>query len=189
MSSRQDLPTTTQRRRGRRFRSRGSEVLEFTLVLLPLFSMTAVLVDTAWAIFAKSAMQRAVRLGVRSGVTMTASSMGTGACLTDTVKGIVQANAIGMLNGSSGLSTIQVNYYQPPAPGSSAAAVNVSSQSNGDAPGNIMVVSVNNFSLIPLMPRIYNWKQAADKSPLSITVSSADLIEPSNSPPCIGTAP
>jgi len=189
MSSRQDVPTKMHSRRGRRFRWRGSEAIEFTLVLLPLFSITAVLVDTSWAVFAKSALQRAVRLGVRSGVTLTASQMATGACLTDTVKGIVQQNSLGILNGSTGISMIKVNYLQPPQPGSTAAAVDVSNQSTGDTPGNIMEVSVQNFSLIPLLPRIFNWKQAADNSPLIITVSSADLIEPSRNPPCIGTAP
>lgn len=177
------------RRRSRRFRSRGSEIVEFTLVLLPLFAMTGVLVDTAWAVFAKSALQRAVREGVRQGVVLTASQMATGACLTGTVKSIVQANALGILNGTTGLSMIKVNYYLPPASGSTAAATNVSTLANGDAPGNIMVVSVQNYSLVPLLPRIYNWKQTADVTPLSLSVSSADLIEPSNNPPCIGTAP
>jgi Flp pilus assembly protein TadG len=189
MSSRQDAPTQAQTRRGRRFRWRGSEAIEFTLVLLPLFSMTAVLVDTAWAVFAKSALQRAVRVGVRTGVTLTASQMATGACLTGTVKSVVQNNSLGILNGSTGLSMIKVNYYLPPPSGSTAPATNVSTQANGDAPGNIMVVSVQNYSLVPLLPRIFNWHQAVDASPLTINVSSADLIEPSSTPPCIGTAP
>ena len=58
----------------RKRRQRGSELLEFTLVILPLLAMITVLVDTAWGIFAESTLQRAVRLGVRMGVTLTASS-------------------------------------------------------------------------------------------------------------------
>lgn len=181
--------TTNQRRRSRRFRCGGAEALEFTLVLLPLFSLTAVLVDTAWGVFAKSALQRAVRQGVRVGVTLTAGQMATGACLTDTIKSAVQQSSLGILHGPSGLAKIKVNYLQPPLPNSTAAAVDVSTQANGDAPGNIMVVSVQGFSLFPLMPRIFNWKQAADVSPLTINVSSADLIEPTSTPPCIGVAP
>ena len=189
MTTSQDLRARTHGNRGRRLRCCGADTLEFTLVMLPLFAMTSVLVDTSWGIFAKSALQRAVRIGVRTGVTLTASQMATGACLTDTVKGIVQANSLGILNGASGLSMIKVNYWLPPPSGSAAAATNVSAQANGDAPGNIMIVSVQNYSLIPLLPRIYNWRQVADDSPLTINVSSADLIEPSNNPPCIGTAP
>jgi len=187
MSSGQSVTPFTRGRRSRRFRCRGSEIVEFSLVLLPLFAMTAVLVDTAWAIFAKSALQRAVRMGVREGVTLTAGQMGTGSCLTDTVKSVVQSNALGILHGSSGLGMVKVHYYLPSSTG--ASPTDVSGQANGNAPGNIMVVSVQNYSLIPLLPRIYNWRQGADTSPMTLNVSSADLIEPSVSPPCIGTAP
>jgi Flp pilus assembly protein TadG len=179
-------------RRSRAFRSKGAEPLEFTLVLLPLLAMVTVLVDTSWGVFAKSTLQRAVRIGVRSGITLTSSQMAQGACLTDTVKGIVQSNAMGLLNGTSGLALIKVHYFQPPAAGSSGAVTDVSADSDGDQPGNIMQVSVQNFSLNPLLPRIFNWKTAADSSPLVIQgVYSADLIEPAstNQRPCIGTAP
>jgi Flp pilus assembly protein TadG len=179
-------------RRSRVFRSRGAEPLEFTLVLLPLLAMVTVLVDTSWAVFAKATLQRAVRIGVRTGITLTSSQMAQGACLTDTVKGVVQANAMGLLNGSSGLALIKVHYFQPPAADSSGAATDVSTQSTGDVPGNIMQVSVQSFSLIPLLPRIFNWKTTPDSSALVMQgVYSADLIEPAsaNQRPCIGTAP
>jgi Flp pilus assembly protein TadG len=171
---------------------RGAEPLEFTLVLLPLLAMVTVLLDTSWAIFAKSTLQRAVRIGVRTGITLTASQMATGACLTDTVKSTVQSNAMGLLAGSSGLARIKVHYFQPPAVNSSSAATDVSANSDGDQPGNIMQVSVQNYSLLALLPRIYNWKTAADTNPLVIQgVYSADLIEPASSTdrPCVGTAP
>jgi len=99
---------------------------------------------------------------------------------------------MGLLNGSSGLALVKVHYFQPPAPGSSGGVTDVSANSNGDQPGNIMQVSVQNFSLNPLLPRIFNWKTAADSNPMVIQgVYSADLIEPAstNQRPCIGTAP
>jgi Flp pilus assembly protein TadG len=164
-------------------------LIEFSLVLLPLLMMIGVLLDVSWAIFAESTLQRAVRIGVRDGVTLTAGQMASGACLTDTVKGVVQQNALGLLHGSAGLSKIRVNYFLPPPINSSAAATDVSSQSTGNTPGNIMQVSVQDFSLVPLFPRIFSWKQAADQSPFMVNVYSADLIEPSRNPPCIGTAP
>ena len=176
----------------RAFRSRGAEPLEFTLVLLPMLAMVTVLLDTSWAVYAKATLQRAVRIGVRTGITLTASQMATGACLTDTVKSAVQANSMGLLHGSSGLALIKVHYFQPPAINSTSAAADVSPNSDGDQPGNIMQVSVQGFSLVPLVPRIFNWNAAADKNPLVIQgVFSADLIEPASSTdrPCIGTAP
>jgi len=179
------LAKKNPRRSGRR----GAELLEFSLCFVPLLAMIAVTADTAWAIFAKSTLQRAVRVGVRTGVTLTAGQMASGACLTDTVKSTVQANSLGLLSGSSGLSLIKVNYYQPPEPNSSSPATDVSTQLSGNQPGNIMQVSVQNYSLVPLLPRLFQFNRAADRNPTVVTVASADLIEPSRTPPCIGTAP
>ena len=170
-------------------RCSGAEMLEFIITFLPMLVMVFYLLDVSWAIFAKSTLQRAVRIGVRTGVTLTNQQMPTGGCLTDVVKATVQQNALGMLNGASGAAMIKVNYFLPPDAKSTGGVTDVSTQTNGNAPGNIMQVSVQGFSLIPLLPRIFDWKHAADKSPLSIEVYSADLIEPSRNPPCIGTAP
>jgi hypothetical protein len=99
---------------------------------------------------------------------------------------------MGLLHGSSGLALIKVHYFEPPAVNSTSAATDVSADADGDQSGNIMQVSVENYSLVPLLPRIYNWKTAADTNPLVIQgVYSADLIEPASvtDRPCIGTAP
>ena len=168
---------------------RGSEVVEFALVILPLLAFVTVVLDVGWAIFAKSTLQRAVRIGVTTGITMTASQLQQGACLTDTVKGIVQQNSLGLLSGTSGLNAIKVNYLSPPAPSSTAPMADVSTQTGGNSPGNIMQVSVQNFSLVPLLPRIVDWNSGADNAPMTMSVYSAGLIEPSQNLPCMGTAP
>jgi hypothetical protein len=170
-------------------RRSGAQMIEFTLVLLPLLSMVFVLLDFTWIIFAQATVVRAVRVAVRTGITLTASQMLEGACLTDTVKGIVQTNALGFLTGTSGLAYIKINYYLPPVPGATTAATNVSALSSGNAPGNIMQISVNSYSLKAFLPRIFGWNQAPDSSAFVFTASAADVIEPSTSPPCIGTAP
>jgi Flp pilus assembly protein TadG len=170
-------------------RRSGAELIEFTLAFLPLFAMLFVLLDFAWIIFAQATMVRAVRIAVRSGITLTSEQMGTGACLTDTVKGIVQQNGLGFLSGTAGMAYITVNYYLPPAVGSTSAATDVSTLSSGNAPGNIMKVSIRNYSLKALLPRIFTWNSAPDSTAFVITAASADLIEPSRNPPCIGTAP
>jgi Flp pilus assembly protein TadG len=168
---------------------RGAEILEFTMAFLPLMVLLLVTANIAWAVFAKATLQRAVRMAVRSGVTLTHAQMTSGACLTDAVKDIVQQNSLGILNSTSGRSLIKVRYFQPPAPSSTADAMDVSTQLGGNQPGNIMEVSVEGFSLLPLAPRIFGWREAADTSPLVVNVSSADRIEPSRHIPCIGTAP
>jgi Flp pilus assembly protein TadG len=177
------------KRSGRRAGSRkGSEVLAFTLAFLPLMAMLTVLLDIAWAVYAQATIQRAVRLACRTGVTLTNSQMAQGATLTSTVKGTVQQYAFGFLNGATGLGYIKVNYFLPPAPSSSAATTDVSTQTNGNAPGNIMQVSVQSFPVKPLLPQIFAWNNIQSNMQY-VSAYSADVIEPSSSPPPIGTAP
>ena len=184
------LPAIQPKRKDpRRAGRRGAELLEFSLCFVPLLAMIGVTADTAWCIFGKATLQRAVRTGVRTGITLTAAQMTSGACLTDTVKQIVQTNSLGLLSGDTRKALIKVNYFQPPPANSTAAATDVSGALNGNQGGNIMQVSVQNYSLVPLLPRLFRYYQAADRNPMIVTVSSADLIEPSRTPPCIGAAP
>src|ERR1035437_9563819 len=167
---------------------KGAEIMEFTLVFLPLLAMLLVLIDISWAVFAKSTLEYAVRTGVRTGITITGTqAAAAGGCVTDIVKAKVQANALGLLAGSSGLGKIKVNYFLPS--GTSAAATDVSSQTDGNKPLNIMQVSIQGFALRALAPRIWNWRQSADVSASAIYAASADLIEASRDVPCIGSAP
>jgi hypothetical protein len=155
----------------------------------PFLAMITVLMGISWAIFVKSSMQRAVRVAVDQGVSLTASQLASGACLTDTLKATVQRNSFGMLNGNSGLALIKVNYFQPPAAGSASAATDVSAQTTANSPGNIMQVSVQNFSLMPLIPRFVDFSHAADNTPMNTSVYSAGVIQLTQTTPCVGTAP
>jgi hypothetical protein len=155
--------------------------------MLPLFCMIFVLLNIAWAVFAKATLQRAVRIGVRSGITLT--SVSPGGNLTATVKGVVQSNALGLLHGSTGLGYIKVNYFLPPAVNSNTAPTDVSTALNADAGGNIMQVSVQGYPLVPIVPRIFHWYEKPDDNPLLVTVYAADMIEPTRTPPPVGNAP
>src|SRR5262249_3240398 len=104
-------------------------------------------------------------------------------------KSTVQQNSFGMLTGDTRLALIKVNYFKPPAADSIDPVTDVSGQVDGNTPGNIMQVSVQGYSLMPLVPRIFNWNDKPERNPLLITVYAADRIEPSRNPPCIGTAP
>ncbi len=173
------------KRKGRR----GSEPIEFTLVLLPLLAILFVLVDASWAIFAKSTLMYAVRTGVRVGITITGTqATAANETLTQMVKDTVQANAQGFLKGTTGRAYIQVHYFAQDST-SSTGLTDVSSQPNGNAPGNVMQVSVSNFPLPGLVPRIYSWLTKADTSATNLNAVSADRIEPSGDTPPIGVAP
>jgi Flp pilus assembly protein TadG len=174
---------------GKRSKIRGSELIEFTMVLVPLFSILFVLIDISWAIFAKSTLQYAIRAAVRQGVTITGTqATAAGETLTQMVKDTVQANALGLLSGTTGRAYIQVHYLMQDST-SSTGLTDVSTNANGNNAGNIMQVSIVGFPLSPLVARIYTAGSAVDKAPTNLNVSSADAIEPSVDIPPIGVAP
>ncbi len=189
----------TQRRMVRAHRRRGAELIEFMLTLLPLLTLTFVLLDVAWGIFARATLEFAVRAGVRTGITITKTQTTTfGSDLTSLVRDIVQRNSLGLLRGPTGLHTIMVRFYKPPASGSTAPATPVSDQADGNSPLNIMQVSIEGFTLPALLPRFYwfgwrgggnTWSQRPDLAGTNVAAISADLIEPSRDVPPKGPAP
>jgi len=184
------MPQATRpARRGNR-RRKGAELIEFTLAFLPLVVMMFALLDSAWAIFEKSTLEYAVRAGVRYGITITGTEA-TAASSNQTamVKSDVQSNALGLLSGASGLACIKVNYFLPPAASSNGTMTDVSTLTNGNAPLNVMQVSIQGYSVHSLVPRIFNWKGPDDSANVSIAAIAADLIEPGTDSPPIGTAP
>src|SRR5277367_2770018 len=86
---------------------RGSQLLEFSLIVIPFMGMIALLCDLSWGVFAQGTLQWAVRTAVHTGVELSATQMTGGGCLTDTVKGLVQQNSLGLLSGSSGRALIK----------------------------------------------------------------------------------
>lgn len=176
--------SNSTRRRARK----GAELLEFTLVFLPLISMIMVLVDLSWAVFAKATMQQAVRYGVRVGVTITGSQVPTGSDLTTMVKDTVQQHSLWLLKGTN-RSLIKVNFFKPPDAGTSNPMTDVTAASDGNAAGNIMQVSVQGYSLAPLVDRLLYPPARTEDNALTVKVFAADRIEPSRDPPPKGAAP
>ena len=99
-------------RRSSRQRRRGSEMVEFTLALLPLLMIMFTMIDISWSIFVKATLQYAVHMGLRQGITITGTQATTaGKTLTQIVKGTVQSQSLGILRGADGLSYIHVNFF------------------------------------------------------------------------------
>jgi Flp pilus assembly protein TadG len=176
--------------RPRRQRTRGAELVEFSLTLFPLLMFITAFLSISWSIFARSALQYAVKTAVRNGITIDKVAAGN-SDLTSIVKNLVQTNSFGFLRDTS---LVHVHYYQPPSTGSTGPVLDVSTVTTGSTPGNypgnIMVVSVDGYALSPLIARIFGWNRI-DKSSSTISVSSADLIEqidPNDLAP-LGTAP
>lgn len=175
---------TGAKRHTRASRRRGQEIIEFTLVLLPFFTLFFLQLSLSYYIFVRVTLQQAVRAGVRYGTTNTLTGcVGGGSALTPCVKNKVQLAAGGLLAGSTGLSYIQVDYCQPPDPDVGGNCVSMNGDPKANWGGNIMTVSVVNFPVVPLLPVITDWSKGPDRSAMSLTAVAADRIEPTNAPP------
>jgi Flp pilus assembly protein TadG len=149
-----------------RRREKGSELVEFSLVLLPLLAIVFLTVDAAWMIFAKASLQFGVREGVRYAVTsQTAPGLGQDA----SIRSVVQQNSFGFLNGADGAAKISISYYNPVT----LVATNL------NVGGNVVQVSVSGVQVNPLAPV---WRGT---DPLQISVLSTDVMEgsPGGIPP------
>ncbi|MDQ6699316.1 MAG: pilus assembly protein [Acidobacteriota bacterium] len=148
------------RRGGRAYKQRGSQVVEFGLVLVPFCAFIFLLMDLSWAIFVKATMQYAVREGVRYAVTgQTISGSGQDA----SIKTTVQQNAMGFLNGPAGAAKIFIRYYLPDTLVETAV----------NAGGNLVEISGEGYSLTPLGPILRS------SAPLILTARSSDRVESS----------
>ena len=93
-------------------RQKGAELVEFTLIMIPMFGILFLTIDLAWMLFARATIQYAVREGCRYAVTgQSMSGMGQDA----SIRTVVQQNSMGILSGASGASKITISYLDPNA--------------------------------------------------------------------------
>lgn len=152
-------------------RERGTTVVEFGLVLIPLLAVIMLVLDVAWVIFAQATLQEAVREGVRVGVTAKAS--GSCTSVTCTVQNTVQAYSFGFISAANASSEIQVTYYRP----SSSSLTQVpSTDSSADVGGNIIEVTVSGITIKTL--GAINLTQTS----MVLAATASDVIESNSSP-------
>lgn len=155
-----------------RRRIRGSETVEFGLVLIPMLAFVFLIIDLGWAVFAKSTLQHAVREGVRFGVTNNLALGYTG--MRDSIKSVVQYNSMGMLEGSAGWNRIQVKFKEP------VGFTDITGTAGCNNSPNLLEVTVDNFSLVPLLPLLRS------ATPMVLRAISSDRMEacvPTGCPP------
>jgi Flp pilus assembly protein TadG len=134
-------------------------MVELALVLLPLLAIIFAIIDFSLAVFLKSTFRHAAREGARYAVTgRTSAGMGQDA----SIRGVVQQNAMGFLDGTSGAAKIYIRYYNP--------GTLVETQSN--AGGNIVEVSIEGYT--------WNWIAPVMRSatpPMTVLARSSDRME------------
>jgi Flp pilus assembly protein TadG len=138
-------------------RERGSTLIEFTLTLLPLLALLMLTFDTAWVLFASACLHEGVREGVRFAITGQSDT---------NIRAKVQQYSFGFITDSSTNGPVQVNYYSPSDPSTPIYGV------GSNCAGNIVKVVVSGVSVSPVVPI---WRSA---SPLILSTSSADVVEP-----------
>jgi Flp pilus assembly protein TadG len=173
----------------RKRRQRGSEILEFTLVLLPMLGFVFLILDIAWAVYTRSTLQYAVAQGVRYAVTsQTTGTMGQRA----SIQTAVQQNAFGRLGATAGAATgvngwnnIYVDWYLVNADGSLTNEDGVvggnGMTSSGQFP--LVEVSVQNISSKTFLPTIKMPGLGTILNPIAMTTVAWDRME---SPPLTG---
>jgi Flp pilus assembly protein TadG len=132
--------------------------IEVGLTVVLLFGLIFLVMDLSMLLFTRSTLQEAVRDGVRVGVT--GAQYGSNIYVNDSIRAAVQDSALGLLNGAEGACKIQINYYNP-----DTGAASTGTQ------GDVLVVSVNGYSYTPFAALLKSG------NPLSISVSSSDIVE------------
>src|ERR1051325_2973340 len=116
---------------------KGSELLEFGLVITPMLGFAFLIIDLAWAVFTRSTLQYAVREGVRYAVTsQTIGSLGQ----KDSIRRVVQQNSLGMLATQAGFDQIQIRFYTPDT------FTDISNNPGANLGGNLVEVAVEGYS-------------------------------------------
>jgi Flp pilus assembly protein TadG len=172
----------------------GQALIEFTFTIIPFLLITTFLVSMAWDFFVIANLQQAVRMGVRTGITITGTQAKTGSPtggasdLTSMIKNAVQSNAQVPVSTAPCTGTtifcLSVKYYNPPDPnwapvgGSTPPALVLTANPNA-ATGDLVVVRVQGM-LSPLVPIMLLDKGSgftANTSSVVVPVTSADLFE------------
>jgi Flp pilus assembly protein TadG len=141
-----------------REKQRGSQTIEGALVTLIMFGLIFMMLDMSLALFIKSTLQEAARMGVRFAVTD--QVLAGDSYLNDSIVKVVQDNALGFLNGPSGACKVSVAYYNP----NGGAATKASG-------GYIVEVAVRGVQYTPLAA-IFK-----DSAPVTVNVQATDVME------------
>jgi len=169
-----------------RLRQRGATIVEAAVIFVPFLAIFFALFDFGMALFMKNTMQFAVRQGVRYAVTsQTMNGLGQDA----SINSVIGQYSFGFLNYlSTGPATTtcssgtavgsictQINYYQQTL--GSPPTLTLVTGAGSNAQGNIVQVTISGLT--------YNWMIPLLRSatPLSFSVSSADIMEAQPSGP------
>lgn len=165
---------TNPHRERRRRRQSGNTILESVFTILPLFAFIFAFFDFGLLLFRWATLQNAVREGCRYAITYQTSN-GNGQVAS--IQSVVQTYAMGIVNTTNNACTgsgssqtgICVNFYSP------TNLTTPLSGSGGNAPGNIVEVSVKGVSWNWIAPLSTGYTLRST-SPIVLNIYSSDVL-------------
>lgn len=142
----------------------GSAIVEFGLVLLPLFAILFMTLDISWIVFAWACIQEGAREGCRYAVTGSGEAEST---LDTATKAVVQQYSFGFAQSSN----ISVDYYPPTGYSSSGTPSTLDGESGATAVGNIVKITVSGVTMKSFGPILRTW------NPISLSASATDVLQ------------
>jgi len=139
-------------------------MVEFGLVLLPLFAMLFLLMDVSWIIFAWASAQEGAREGVRYAVTGSGQAEAT---LDSATKLVVQQYSFGFVKSAN----ISVDYYPSGGYSASGAPASLDGTAGSTSVGNLVKVTVQVVSLRSFGPIFRTWDN------IQLTASACDILQ------------
>jgi len=149
-------------------RRTGNAILESVFTILPTFALIFAFVDFGLLLFRWATLQNGVREGCRYAITFQTSN-GNGQDAS--IEAVVQQYAMGLVTPTDTPQHIFVKYY-------SVTNLNTAIAAGGNAPGNIVEVSVQNISWAWLAPISGTLGSNALRSltPITLNVYSSDIL-------------
>jgi Flp pilus assembly protein TadG len=148
----------------RRRRQSGSTLVEFSLVVLPLFAILFLIMDVGWIIFAWASIQESAREGVRYAVTGSGQAE---ASLDSATKLVVKQYSFGFAQASN----ISVDYYPSTGYSSSGPPASLDGSAGATAVGNLVKVTVQGVNLKSFGPLFRTWGN------VQLTASACDILQ------------
>ena len=142
----------------------GTEIVEFSLVLIPMLGLTFLIMNIGWVLFAKASLQEAVREGVRYGVTGAPLNGQPG--LTSSIRQVVLQYSAGFIPAGRAQTEISIQYLSP-------STLQPVTGAGSCAGGNILQVSISGTAVSPLSALLIS------PSALNLGAISSDVMESS----------
>ena len=158
---------TVDRSTARNRRRSGNTLLEMVFTMLPTFAIVLGFFNICLVLFQWATLQNAVREGCRYAITYQTQ---TGMNQDASISAVVQQYAMNMVTTTDTTPHIFVNYYSP-----SNLNTPIPYASGGNTPGNVVEVSVQNFTWTWLAP-LSGTYNGNSRSPFTINVYSSDIM-------------